>query len=157
MPRVSYAESTLFQELARKPTMAEIAERARLSISEVKLTLQARRMVDTLSLERPVEPWSHYSAGQREEMCLGDILEDKSGFGDTVEYDELAERVEAALAHLGKRERRILELRYGIGDEPGRTLAKVAAEFDLTRERIRQIEVKAKRKLAPMLETAGAL
>src|SRR6266508_3266262 len=140
--RMSRIERELRASLGRDPTMPEVAKAVGLPLREVE---QIRRAAQTpVSLERPV--------GDDEESELGDFLEDETtsrpdeAAEDTLRNEMLAQ----ALATLSERERRVLELRYGLNGERPRTLDEVGRTFNVTRERIRQIEGQCLRKLAAL-------
>ncbi len=137
--RVYGTAQTLEQELERKPTPEEIALEMGLSTRQVKQALQASRR--PLSLEKPV--------GEEGDSELGQFVED-DGVADPVEEASqymLREDVEELLRTLTPREERILRMRYGLGGTKRHTLKQVGKKFGLTRERIRQIEQEALRKL----------
>lgn len=136
-------------ELGRKPTMEEIAERTGMTLQEM-LRIQWRTR-ETLSLDTPLNPET--------EDCFGDLVptETVTDPAELYERKVLKEQVRKALGTLTPRERDVLTLRYGLDDGDPRTLAEVGQEFGITRERVRQIEAKAIRKLrhpsrAAMLE-----
>jgi RNA polymerase primary sigma factor len=130
---------SLVQELGREPTAAEIGARMEMSAEKVQSVL--RIVKEPLSLETPV--------GDDEDSRLGDFLEDTSTLtpADAVEAANLHERTRKLLATLSPREEQVLRLRFGIGEASDHTLEEVGARFAVTRERIRQIEAKALRKL----------
>ena len=137
--RILRVERDLRAALGRDPGDAEIAKVLGLSVGEVELI---RRMAQPpVSLERPV--------GEGEESELGDLLEDESVRRpeDAVEVVLRTETLARALSSLTERERRVLELRFGLNGERPRTLDEVGQAFALTRERIRQIESQSLRKL----------
>jgi RNA polymerase primary sigma factor len=137
--RVYGVAQTLEQELERKPTPEEIALEMRLSARQVKQALQASRQ--PLSLEKPV--------GEEGDSELGQFVEDDD-VADPVEEASLfmlREDVDELLRSLTPREERILRMRYGLGGTKRHTLKQVGKKFGLTRERIRQIEQEALRKL----------
>ncbi len=137
--RVYGTAQTLEQELERKPTPEEIALEMGLSTRQVKQALQASRR--PLSLEKPV--------GEEGDSELGQFVED-DGVADPVEEASqymLRQDVEELLHTLTSREERILRMRYGLGGTKRHTLKQVGKKFGLTRERIRQIEQEALRKL----------
>ncbi len=127
----------LTNELGRDPTPEELARRARVPPAKVQLVLEASRQ--TLSLETPIG----------EDTELQDLLEDGSleGPADLVMTRDLTTQVDRVLASLDPREQEVLRLRFGIGDGDEQTLAQIGHRFRLTRERIRQIEARALRKL----------
>lgn len=129
----------LVQELSREPTPEEVAERMEISVEKVQ---QIQRIAqEPISLESPV--------GEEEDSSLGDFVSDPHAL-DPYEYTakmKLREELDAVLATLTEREERVLRLRFGLIDGRQRTLEEVGREFNVTRERIRQIEAKALRKL----------
>jgi len=137
--RLSRARNTLTQRLGREPTPEELARRLQIPAAKVRLLLEAPGR--PLSLHTPV--------GRDHGTELGDFLEDKQvAPADTdVATHELAAQVEQALASLSDKERQVLRLRFGVGTEREHTLEEIGARFSVTRERIRQIETEALRKL----------
>jgi RNA polymerase primary sigma factor len=135
--RLSRINRGLFQELGREPTPEEIAKRSGLPLRKVRLILESSKK--PLSLETPIG----------EDSDLGDFLEDKRtpSPSDSLLTQDLSQQVERALSSLSAKEAEILRLRFGIGEEGEHTLEEVGQRFDVTRERIRQIEAKAIRKL----------
>ena len=129
----------LLQELGREPTPKEIAER--MEISEQKVVEIQKISQDPVSLETPI--------GEEEDSKLGDFIEDEGAASptDIVAGSMLHQQLIAVLDTLTPREEKVLRLRYGIDDGRPRTLEEVGKEFNVTRERIRQIEAKALRKL----------
>src|SRR6476660_8385185 len=135
----------LLQELGREPTVEEIAE-AMSKGQEVVVTPDKVREIikvsqEPVSLETPI--------GEDEDSHLGDFIEDRAALApaEAASHQLLKEQVEAVLDSLSGRERRVLQLRFGLEDGRARTLEEVGKEFNVTRERIRQIEAKALRKL----------
>jgi RNA polymerase primary sigma factor len=129
----------LVQEFGREPTPEEIAERMELPLDRVKKVLRIAR--EPISLETPV--------GEEEDSRLGDFIEDKKTvlpYDATVNY-HLADQIRKILATLTPREEKVLRMRFGIGEKSDHTLEEVGKDFSVTRERIRQIEAKALRKL----------
>jgi RNA polymerase primary sigma factor len=130
---------SLVQQLGRDPTPEEIAAHIELPLEKV---LNIRRMAkEPISLEMPI--------GEEADSTLGDFLEDKtvvSPLDTAVRYD-LQRQVSWALASLNPREEKVLRKRFGIGESTDHTLEEVGHDFDVTRERVRQIEAKALRKL----------
>ena len=129
----------LLQKLGREPTQAEIAEA--MGISEAKVAEIQKIALDPVSLETPI--------GEEEDSHLGDFIEDKTTASqlDIAESKMLKEQIEEILGTLAPRESAVLILRYGLRDNRPRTLEEVGKVFNVTRERIRQIEAKALRKL----------
>ena len=127
---------TLLQELGREPTPEEVAERLNVSVSRVREVLKISR--DPVSLDTPI--------GEEDDSHLGDFIEDDSALSpaDSAAFSMLRAELATALESLTDRERQVVKLRFGLEDGRARTLGK---EFNVTRERIRQIEAKALRKL----------
>ncbi len=138
LQRIQRARRALVQELWREPTAAELAQRTGLPAPKVKMTLESAH--NTLSLEAPVG----------EGGDLADFLEDTTTVSavDEVQTEELAEEVGRALATLTPKEAQVLRLRFGISGDAVQTLGEIGAVYGLTRERIRQVEAIALRKLA---------
>ena len=130
---------TLLQELGREPTPEEVAERLNVSVSRVREVLKISR--DPVSLDTPI--------GEEEDSHLGDFIEDDSALSpaDSAAFSMLRAELATALESLTDRERQVVKLRFGLEDGRARTLEEVGKEFNVTRERIRQIEAKALRKL----------
>ena len=135
----------LLQELGREPTVEEIAE-AMSEGQEVQVTPDKVREImkasqQAISLDTPI--------GEEENKTLGDFIEDPAALApaEAAATQLLKEQVAAVLDSLTGRERRVLQLRFGLEDGRARTLEEVGKEFNVTRERIRQIEAKALRKL----------
>jgi RNA polymerase primary sigma factor len=135
--RISRVNRNMVNEMGREPTPEELAQRTGVPAKKVRLILESSRK--PLSLETPIG----------EDSELGDFLEDKSAGSpnDTLLGQDLTTQVERALATLSQKEKEILRLRFGIGEEGEHTLEEVGKRFAVTRERIRQIEAKALRKL----------
>ncbi len=129
----------LVQEMGREPTPEEIAARMDLTVDKVRKVLKIA--VEPISLETPI--------GEEEDNHIGDFLEDKSlaNPSESVMTGSLAEQTRKALATLTPREEKVLRMRFGIAERSDHTLEEVGQNFDVTRERIRQIEAKALRKL----------
>ena len=129
----------LVQEFGREPTPEEIAEKMELPVEKVRKVLKIGK--EPISLETPV--------GEEEDSHLGDFIEDKTVVSpaDAVISRNLAEQTRKVLASLTQREENVLRMRFGIGENSDHTLEEVGHEFDVTRERIRQIEAKALKKL----------
>ncbi|MCA9217617.1 MAG: sigma-70 family RNA polymerase sigma factor, partial [Planctomycetales bacterium] len=132
-------QKQLLQEKRREPTMSEIADRAEMCIEEVKRVLDIGR--HPVSLDRPV--------GESEDAAFGEFVEDHNSDNPlrTATNGILREKIERLLKTLTYREREIIRLRYGLGDGYTYTLEEVGRIFRVTRERVRQIEAKAVRKL----------
>jgi len=129
----------LVQEIGREPTPEEIAEKMELPLDKVRKVLKIAK--EPISLETPI--------GEEEDSHLGDFIEDKSFLspGESVVNTNLSDIIRRVLATLTPREEKVLRMRFGIGERADHTLEEVGQDFDVTRERIRQIEVKALRKL----------
>jgi RNA polymerase primary sigma factor len=129
----------LVQKLGREPTPEEIAEKMDMPIDKVQMVLKIAK--EPISLETPI--------GEDEDSHLVDFLEDKArpSLGEEVVQRSLADQTRRVLGTLSPREERVLKMRFGIGERSNHTLEEVGQDFDVTRERIRQIEAKALRKL----------
>jgi RNA polymerase primary sigma factor len=129
----------IFNEIGREPTPEELAEKMRMPIERIRRTLKIAK--DPLSLETPV--------GDEEDSHLGDFIEDQNAILpiDAAIQSELRDSVTRTFAFLTAREERVLRMRFGIGVKGEHTLEEVGLQFSVTRERIRQIEAKALRKL----------
>jgi RNA polymerase primary sigma factor len=129
----------LVQELGREPTPDEIAAKMELPLDKVRKVLKLAK--EPISLDTPI--------GEEEDSHLGDFIEDKSVLSpaDAVISMNLAEQTRKVLATLTPREEKVLRMRFGIGEKIDHTLEEVGQDFAVTRERIRQIEAKALRKL----------
>ncbi len=129
----------LVQEMGREPTPEEIAERMDLPLEKVRKVLKIAK--EPISLETPI--------GEEEDSHLGDFIEDKGAVNpsDAVINLSLQEQTRKVLATLTPREEKVLRMRFGIGEKSDHTLEEVGQDFEVTRERIRQIEAKALRKL----------
>jgi RNA polymerase primary sigma factor len=129
----------LVQELGREPTPEEIAAKMDMPVDKVRKVLKIAK--EPISLETPV--------GEEEDSHLGDFIEDKKVINpaEAIVNLNLAEQTRRVLATLTAREEKVLRMRFGIGEESDHTLEEVGQDFNVTRERIRQIEAKALRKL----------
>ena len=129
----------LLQELGREPTPEEIAEEMHMSVERVREILKISQ--EPVSLETPI--------GEEEDSHLGDFIQDDNVPvpADAAAFTMLKEQLEEVLGTLTEREQKVLRLRFGLDDGRARTLEEVGKEFNVTRERIRQIEAKALRKL----------
>ena len=129
----------LVQEIGREPTPEEIADKMELPLEKVRKVLKIAK--EPISLETPI--------GEEEDSHLGDFIEDKriTSPADAVVSMNLAEQTRKVLATLTPREEKVLRMRFGIGEKSDHTLEEVGQDFEVTRERIRQIEAKALRKL----------
>ena len=139
MSKLRRVAKDLLQELGREPTVEEMAEFAEVTIEEAKRVLSISR--HPVSLDRPV--------GESEDSYFGDFVEDQSSESpvSSATQEMLKDKIDAVLKTLTYREREIIKLRYGLGDGYTYTLEEVGRIFKVTRERVRQIEAKAVRKL----------
>ena len=139
MSRLRNINKTLMQELGREPTIEETAKRAKMTVSETRRVLKISR--HPISLDRPV--------GESEDSYFGDFIEDEKADNpvESATQEMLKDKIEQVLKTLTYREREIIKLRYGIGDGYTYTLEEVGRIFKVTRERVRQVEAKAIRKL----------
>ena len=137
--KVSRYQRQMLQELGREPTPAEIGEKMGMSAERVREIMKVA--LDPVSLETPI--------GEEEDSHLGDFIpdEDTPSPADAASTTILREVIERELSTLTPREAHVIKLRFGLYDGRSRTLEEVGKEFDITRERIRQIESKALRKL----------
>ncbi len=137
--RLTKAERALVQELGRQPNAEELAKELNMNIDKVREIMKVAQ--EPVSLESPV--------GEEEDSHLGDFVEDKDipSPSDVASQTMLKEELNEVLKTLSDREARVLSLRFGLEDGRTRTLEEVGKEFNVTRERIRQIEAKALRKL----------
>jgi len=129
----------LVQEIGREPSPEEIAERMALPLDKVRKVLKIAK--EPISLETPI--------GEEEDSHLGDFIEDKGVVSplEAVIKANLSEQTSRVLSTLTPREEKVLRMRFGIGEKSDHTLEEVGQDFEVTRERIRQIEAKALRKL----------
>jgi len=139
MSRLRTASKTLLQKLGRAPTVEEIADEAKMSVEETRRVLKISK--HPISLDRPI--------GESEDSYFGDFIEDENIDSPVASAAQgmLKERIDVILKTLSYREREIIRLRYGIGDGYTYTLEEVGRIFKVTRERVRQVEAKAIRKL----------
>jgi len=139
MSRLRNIAKQMLQELGREATIEEIAKRAKMPVSEARRVMKISR--HPISLDRPV--------GESEDSYFGDFIEDDTADSpvSSAGSEMLKDRIEEVLKTLTYREREILKLRYGIGDGYTYTLEEVGKIFKVTRERVRQVEAKAIRKL----------
>jgi RNA polymerase primary sigma factor len=137
--RLSRLTRRLVQDLGREPTSEELGAEMEITPDRVRDIMKVAQ--DPVSLETPI--------GEEEDSHLGDFIEDQGAMApsDAASHQLLKEQVEDVLDSLTGRERRVLQLRFGLDDGRQRTLEEVGREFGVTRERIRQIEAKALRKL----------
>ena len=139
MSKLRNISKQLMQEVGREPTIEEIAKRAKMSVGETRRVLKISR--HPISLDRPV--------GESEDSYFGDFIEDEKADNpvESATQEMLKDKIEQVLKTLTYREREIIKLRYGIGDGYTYTLEEVGRIFKVTRERVRQVEAKAIRKL----------
>ena len=139
MSKLRNISKKMVQELGREPTIEEIALEAGMNVTEARRVLKISR--HPISLDRPV--------GESEDSYFGDFIEDETAQSpiETAGTEMLKDRIEEVLKTLTYREREIIKLRYGIGDGYTYTLEEVGRIFKVTRERVRQVEAKAIRKL----------
>src|SRR5262245_56566925 len=132
-------QKQLIQDFGREPSSEELADEMQMPVERVRAVLKMAQQ--PISLQSPV--------GDGEETNFGDFIEDKSAENpsDMTSYSLLKDKLGDVLASLTERERKVLELRFGLGDGYSRTLEEVGKQFKVTRERIRQIEAKALRKM----------
>ncbi len=137
--KLNRTSRSLVQQMGREPTLEEIAERMGVPLHHVQKILKVSKK--TISLETPV--------GEDEDGRLEDFIEDKGSISpqDAAIISNLAKQTQTVLSTLDKREEKILRMRFGIGEKHDHTLEEVGQDFNVTRERIRQIEEKALRKL----------
>ncbi len=139
MSRIRTATKNLVQKLGREPTSEEVAEEAEMTIEETRRVMKISK--HPISLDRPI--------GESEDSYFGDFIEDNEVDSPVVSATQemLKDRIDSILKTLSYREREIIKLRYGIGDGYTYTLEEVGRIFKVTRERVRQVEAKAIRKL----------
>ncbi len=139
MSKLRTVSKNLLQKLGREPTIEEISKEVEMSIAEVRRVLKISK--HPISLDRPI--------GESEDSYFGDFIEDDSADSpvQSATQEMLKDRIEQILNTLTYREREIIKLRYGIGDGYTYTLEEVGRIFKVTRERVRQVEAKAIRKL----------
>jgi RNA polymerase primary sigma factor len=139
MSRLRTAGKTLLQKLGREPKAEEIAKEADMSVEETRRVLKISK--HPISLDRPI--------GESEDSYFGDFIEDNDIDSPVASATQemLKERIDIVLKTLSYREREIIKLRYGIGDGYTYTLEEVGRIFKVTRERVRQVEAKAIRKM----------
>ena len=129
----------LVQELGRDPTPEEISEKMEIPVDKVRKVMKIAK--EPISLETPI--------GEEDDSQLGDFIEDKNVINPSFAMSNLnlVNQTRKVLATLTPREEKVLRMRFGIGEESHHTLEEVGQDFNVTRERIRQIEAKALRKL----------
>ena len=139
MSKIRNVSKKLVQEIGREPTIEEIAREVKISVPEARRIMKISRY--QISLDRPV--------GESEDSSFGDFIEDEKAESPVSAATQgmLKDKINAVLGTLTYREREIIKLRYGIGDGYTYTLEEVGKKFNVTRERVRQIEAKAIRKL----------
>jgi RNA polymerase primary sigma factor len=137
--KLNRTSRTLVQQIGREPTLEEIAEKMGVSLDHLQKILKVTKK--PISLETPI--------GEEEDSRLEDFIEDKGSVSpqDAAINSNLANQTQRVLSTLNKREEKILRMRFGIGEKHDHTLEEVGQDFNVTRERIRQIEEKALRKL----------
>ena len=137
--KIGRSTKALVQVLGREPTPEELAVHLEMPLEKVRMVLKIAK--EPISLETPV--------GEEEDSSLGDFVEDKNAISpaDAVLEQSLTDQTRRVLETLSDREARVLAMRFGIGDSSNHTLEEVGQDFEVTRERIRQIEAKALRKL----------
>jgi RNA polymerase primary sigma factor len=137
--RVTRVRRQLLQELGREPSPEEVADATASPVARIREILEM--VQPTVSLDTPV--------GESQEACLADLIPDPNAAdpSQSTEFSVVREQLQAVIATLSERERTVLELRHGLLDHSPRTLEEVGGRFGVTRERIRQIEAKALRKL----------
>jgi RNA polymerase primary sigma factor len=136
--KLTRAQKRLLQDFGREPTTEELAEEMQLPVERVRAILKMAQQ--PISLQAPVG---------EDTATFGDLIEDKSSESpsDVTGFSLLKDKLGTVLAGLNERERQVLELRFGMGDGNPRTLEEVGRQFNVTRERVRQIEAKALRKM----------
>ena len=137
--KLTYTKRRLSQELGREPTHDELAAEMDLDVKKIGHILKISQ--DIVSLEAPI--------GSEEDSKLGDFIEDEDSLSphDVTARQIIKDNIHGMLQYLSPRERRIIEMRFGLKDGVGHTLEEVGKEFGVTRERIRQIEAKVLEKL----------
>ena len=139
MSRIRTASKELLQSLGREPTIEEVAEKAKMTVDETRRVMKISK--HPISLDRPI--------GESDDSYFGDFIEDNDVDSPVASATQemLKERIDVVLNTLSYREREIIKLRYGIGDGYTYTLEEVGKIFKVTRERVRQVEAKAIRKM----------
>jgi RNA polymerase primary sigma factor len=137
--KIMRTRQLMFNEIGREPTLEELAKKLQMPLEKIRKTLKIAK--EPLSLETPI--------GEEDDSHLGDLIEDKNAIApiDAMIQSNLRETTTRMLASLTPREERIVRMRFGLGMNSDHTLEEVGQQFSVTRERIRQIEAKALRKL----------
>jgi RNA polymerase primary sigma factor len=137
--QVHYTQKYLFQVLGREPTLKEIADRLELEADKLEALMKLTK--EPMSLDAPVSDDS--------DSTVGDFIEctETDAPNDSIEERILRDSIDQALSSLSPREEKVVRMRYGLGEPTHYSLEEIGAQFNLTRERIRQIEIKALRKL----------
>jgi len=137
--KLNRTSQALVQENGREPTVDEIGEKMGMSLEKVQRILKITKK--PISIETPI--------GEEEDSRLGDLIEDKEVISpqEAAINSNMRKQIQEVLSTLNKREEKILRMRFGIGEKQDHTLEEVGQDFDLSRERIRQIEDNALRKL----------
>ena len=145
--RINREYKVLSQELGREPTMEEAAKRLNMPVGELEDTMKISR--DPVSLDKPI--------GDENDSYLGDMIEDKNSLSpsESAELSMRNEQIRQTLDTLDDRERKIIEMRFGLNDQAPMTLDEVGKKFHLTRERVRQLEARALRKMGKTLRKMG--
>ncbi len=145
--RINKVIKEYVQECGQEPSMEEVAKRANLPLSKVKSIMKISR--EPISIETPI--------GSGEDSMLKDFIEDRANQSplDNAISSDLKAQIEKALSGLTIKEQMVIRKRFGLGEDPPHTLEEVGQEFDVTRERIRQIEAKAIRKLKNPIRSKG--
>ena len=147
LQKMNRAERTLWTQLGREPTLAEIAEEANMPVEQAREVRAAARA--SASLDQPV--------GEAEDAVFGDFVAGEGPLPEEeVEVTLRSQALQEALAALSERERKVVELRYGLDDAEPKTLEQIGQRLGLTRERVRQIEVESLRRLATLREIEHA-
>jgi RNA polymerase primary sigma factor len=133
------AQKRLLQDFGREPTPEEVADDLQMPVERVRAVIKMAQQ--PISLQSPV--------GDGDDTNFGDFIEDKTSESpsEVTSFSLLKDKLTGVLSSLSERERKVLELRFGLGDGCSRTLEEVGKQFRVTRERIRQIEAKALRKM----------
>src|SRR5207237_2002437 len=137
--KIMRMQKRLLQDFGREPSSEEIADEMQLRVERVRAIVKMAQQ--PISLQSPV--------GDAEETSFGDFIEDKAteNQSEVTSFSLLKDKLTDVLSSLSERERKVLELRFGLGDGAPRTLEEVGKQFRVTRERTRQIKAKALRKI----------